>query len=98
MPAPVTNYVSKCAYKTKTGIINGRPKPHNQDSFLIRSYLKGQKGQYLFAVCDGHGPNGHFVSAFLKQRLVLYIEELLPMQPCSQPELARILKWAIAQT
>ena len=61
------NVVSSCAYKTRTGEAGGKPKKQNQDALIIAPILGA--GQYLFAVCDGHGTFGHEVSAYIKDQL-----------------------------
>lgn len=71
----VKNIVSRCAYKTRVGSCFGRPKKNNQDTFIIYPFLQGVKGQYLFAVCDGHGVYGHDVSQAIKDNLGKCIEE-----------------------
>ncbi|CAG9319239.1 unnamed protein product [Blepharisma stoltei] len=76
--ASVTNIVTRCAYKTRAGSMMGRPKKYNQDAFVIQPLLQGIKGQYLFAVCDGHGVFGHEVSGFLKEKLPIAVEQGLP--------------------
>jgi serine/threonine protein phosphatase PrpC len=68
----------RCAYKSRVGFVNNRNKKHNQDAFIIHPYLKKVKGQYLFAVCDGHGVHGHDVSGFIKEFLVSNIEDSIP--------------------
>ena len=37
----------------------------------------GQQGFHLFSVCDGHGVNGHKVSADIKAELPKLLEEKL---------------------
>lgn len=39
--------------------------------------MLGQLGLHFFSVCDGHGVNGHHVSAYIKENLPLYIEKQL---------------------
>jgi serine/threonine protein phosphatase PrpC len=41
----------------------------NQDSFIINPNINGKTWQHFFGVCDGHGPLGHHVSAFIKNSL-----------------------------
>lgn len=41
----------------------------NQDAYIIYPNFVGNKNFYLFAVCDGHGLNGHHASGFVKQNL-----------------------------
>ena len=68
-PALFDNVVTSCAYKTRTGESSGRPKKQNQDAYIISHLFGSTQGQYLFAVCDGHGLYGHEVSGFLKEYL-----------------------------
>lgn len=70
--------VTRCGFKTRTGSILSRPKKHNQDSYIISQLLEQARGQYLFAVCDGHGGNGHTVSRLLKEILPKCIGEAIP--------------------
>ncbi|OMJ86580.1 hypothetical protein SteCoe_11865 [Stentor coeruleus] len=44
----------------------------------------GVKGIYLFAVCDGHGPEGHSVARFIKQNLGNLVESFLYNNPPEQ--------------
>ena len=53
---------------SKQGIdLQNLPKV-NQDSFFVSTIQTTTKYKYI-GVCDGHGPNGHFVSNFLKETL-----------------------------
>jgi len=62
------------------GRSNGIDKEHNQDMNLeIDGFI--DKETKLFVVADGHGFNGHYVSAVIKQRL----PELI-LQNISSPE------------
>lgn len=72
-----SNSVKTVAYKTKVGFVCGKPKLHNQDSFIIKPSLKGIRGHYLFAVLDGHGTYGHDVSSFIRENFTKIIEECL---------------------
>ena len=49
------------------------PGKTNQDSFILAPNLMQLSSLHLFGVCDGHGTNGHFVSAFIKKILGLDI-------------------------
>lgn len=51
---------------TRTGSIDGKPKPVNQDSLLALKNLNGKSSYSLAAVFDGHGPEGHHVSKFVE--------------------------------
>jgi serine/threonine protein phosphatase PrpC len=55
------------AVKTKAGT-NGKQAKTNQDIALVD--VKLPFGIKLFGVCDGHGVNGHHVSAFIKGHLL----------------------------
>ncbi len=50
-------------FKTKAGS-NGKATKINQDTILIDTKL--HFGLKVYCVCDGHGLNGHHVSAFIK--------------------------------
>lgn len=52
--------------RTKAGT-NGHQTKVNQDIAIVDSFQHGVK---LYCVCDGHGLNGHLVSAFIKQKLL----------------------------
>ena len=97
-PKHTTNCVSQCAYTTRTGVDTDVPKKVNQDSFIIKSDLQAVPGQYLFAVCDGHGPAGHLVSQLIKAKLGNFLEASLPQDPSSESELRRALQEAIRKT
>jgi serine/threonine protein phosphatase PrpC len=75
------NVVSKFFCKTKTGSIMSVPKDQNQDSYIIQTSLQGIKGNYLFAVCDGHGTEGHNVSRLIKTFLNSVLENKLIRLP-----------------
>ena len=51
---------------TRTGTIEGKPKPYNQDSLVALKNLAGKSNHSLAAVFDGHGPEGHHVSRFIE--------------------------------
>ena len=71
------NVITRCGYKTRIGSVMGKAKKHNQDNWLISHQIQGNKGQFLLAVCDGHGDKGHKVSLLIKQNLTKTIEECL---------------------
>ena len=56
----------KWSYRTRKGYNPLDPNKPNQDQYIVKLYK--QKKQ-LFAVADGHGPNGHLVSQFVVNRL-----------------------------
>ena len=42
----------------------------NQDSYFVSTIPINSNSKYKYiGVCDGHGPNGHFISTFLKETL-----------------------------
>lgn len=41
----------------------------NQDVYIAIPSFANSKEKSYFAVCDGHGVNGHFVSGYIKQHL-----------------------------
>lgn len=49
--------ITKMSFRTRTGSINGVPKGHNQDAYLIVPDFAGCKNQCLLGVYDGHGKN-----------------------------------------
>jgi hypothetical protein len=57
----------KTAMKTKAGT-NGKQLKVNQDTAFIEQRL--QFGLKCYCVCDGHGLNGHTVSAFIKTHMI----------------------------
>lgn len=66
------------SFRTKTGSINGKLKPNNQDDFFVIHELGNCKNQILIGVMDGHGLYGHDVSSFVKKQLPLLIESFMP--------------------
>jgi serine/threonine protein phosphatase PrpC len=61
-PIPKQNKIHFVS-KTKAGT-TGKQTKINQDMPIIE--MKFPFGIKLFAVCDGHGLNGHLVSSFIK--------------------------------
>lgn len=57
----------KYSFRTKKGYQITNPNKVNQDNFIAYPNYAQNPFQHLFAVCDGHGVNGHFVSYFIKQ-------------------------------
>lgn len=70
--------VQKITFKTKTGTVNGRAKPNNQDELLAINNFANCKNQLFLSVMDGHGIYGHEVSGFVKRNLPIFIENNLP--------------------
>eukprot|EP00887_Chlorella_sp_A99_P000493 scaffold17.g493.t1 len=64
---------------------DGNARKTNQDScFAYEQFMA--PGQALFAALDGHGPNGHLVSAFLKQRMPVALCEKLAQEEQEQQQ------------
>ncbi|CAI2359825.1 unnamed protein product [Moneuplotes crassus] len=67
------NQVSKYSFATKKGISLKRNVPpkssENQDSYIASPKMMGYNFLHLFAICDGHGTNGHKASNFLRNTL-----------------------------
>jgi serine/threonine protein phosphatase PrpC len=64
------------SHKTRAGKLPYKAFKPNQDSFIIHPNLSGHKDKFIFGVCDGHGANGHIVSAFIKNHLPKNLETL----------------------
>lgn len=62
----------KSAFKSKAGNNCGRTKT-NQDSCLVKMHGLKLEGFNLFAVMDGHGSHGHFISNSVKALFSEYI-------------------------
>lgn len=62
---------------SRTGIVNNKPKLHNQDSLLVLKGLNKNPNQHLVAVFDGHGPEGHNVSKFLQSQFSIDFPKFL---------------------
>lgn len=77
----LTNVVFRAGFKSRVGSVKGKPKLHNQDSVIIKPNLQNLRGQYLFAICDGHGQEGYAITEFVKENLITYVEMLLPPDP-----------------
>lgn len=78
------NTVQKFSVKTKTGSSMGIPKPQNQDVFIINPSILSQKFMSFFAVCDGHGSEGHLVSGMIKSNFIKLLEKNLTSSNPSQ--------------
>lgn len=77
----INNTVSRAGYKSRVGYVKGKPKLHNEDSIIIQAHLQKVRGQYLFAVSDGHGISGHAISEFIKECFPNVLQHLLPVEP-----------------
>jgi hypothetical protein len=58
----------KYSYRTRQGVQISNPNKVNQDSLLIKTNL-AERETNLYAVADGHGVYGHFVSQFIVKNL-----------------------------
>lgn len=77
----VKNLVTKVAFRSKPGKVQGAVKMHNQDKIKILSQIHNVKGQFMFCVVDGHGAHGHFISQFIKKSFSREIKQSFPSQP-----------------
>lgn len=73
LPVKITserfNCITKFAFATSVGHQPGNPNKPNQDAYVLVPNMLGQLGLHFFSVCDGHGINGHHVSAYIKENL-----------------------------
>ena len=80
-PTNSFGYISSSEIKVKnfyaksvTGKKPEHPNRANQDSeFTVKDFFK-QKNTFIFGVLDGHGPNGHLVSNYVKKSFLKNIE------------------------
>jgi len=66
-------YILRFSYRTRKGYIPNNSGKVNQDSFIINPNINSKTWQHFFAVCDGHGPFGHHVSSFIKNKLPVQV-------------------------
>lgn len=64
---PLRNVNYATAVRTKAGT-NGKQTKINQDIAIVEEKLP--HNLKLYCICDGHGLNGHLVSAFIKTALI----------------------------
>ena len=57
-------------------IKNNAEKQFNQDSSLIIEDVCGIKKYNIYSIMDGHGSNGHFVSNFIKEKIIQYFTDI----------------------
>lgn len=97
---PLTKKITNIAHITKTGF-NGfhrkGPQKVNQDNFFINTF--DEYNISFIGVCDGHGANGHLVSAFLKEYLPMLVhkelKEKIPLSNQSQSSFSKIKSTSI---
>ncbi|CAD8086954.1 unnamed protein product [Paramecium primaurelia] len=65
------------AMRTKAGCQPNKATKINQDAAIVCPKNVENVGYKLFAVCDGHGLNGHMVSNQIKQQLPKHLGRLL---------------------
>lgn len=66
---------------TRTGYIPSKPDKKNQDIHFTHKDFCGNPNLWFFNVCDGHGLNGHFASAFVKDNLGQSIQNQARFNP-----------------
>ena len=76
----VSNCIARAGFKSRTGTINGKSKYQNQSAAIIKPNLQNVRGQYLFAVCSGHGPIGHKITDAIKEKYHSILELALPRE------------------
>ena len=67
-----------CVSATQKGFIikNNKEKQNNQDCSLIIENVCGIKNYNIYSIMDGHGSNGHFVSNFIKDKIIQYFNDI----------------------
>lgn len=75
LPADVKRVLTLCAYMSRAG---QEPdfKKTNQDNCCVHRIF-ADDAQSLYGCFDGHGPNGHHVSRFIKENLPRHIAKKL---------------------
>jgi serine/threonine protein phosphatase PrpC len=68
------------SYRTKKGSVPSNPGKVNQDSHIILPNINSKTWQHFFAICDGHGPLGHYVSGYIKNILPTIVSTLKNLQ------------------
>lgn len=69
----------KVACMSRGGREPGFKKTNQDNCFAFEKYITGD--QSLFGAMDGHGPNGHLVSNFVKQHLPILLVNYLAQDP-----------------
>ena len=64
------------SYRTKKGSVPSNPGKVNQDAHILFPNMNNKTWQHFFGVCDGHGPLGHFVSAYIKNTLPQVVKSI----------------------
>ena len=68
--------IKNCSNLTKGGKEEDGLSKINQDSYISLTNINNVKDFNIFAVLDGHGPEGHKISKYAAQALVKYILSL----------------------
>ena len=72
---PMTHIIHSMASLSRAGFERSQRKTNQDSCFAFRQYV--QPHQAIAGVLDGHGPQGHGVSGFIKQQLPMVIAEQL---------------------
>ncbi|KAK4755746.1 hypothetical protein SAY87_009503 [Trapa incisa] len=75
VPVPSHNFRLEYSVLTQRGYYPDSPDKENQDSFCIRTNLRGDPSIHFFGVFDGHGQFGTQCSNFVRDRLVEALSE-----------------------
>ncbi|XP_031398064.1 probable protein phosphatase 2C 35 isoform X1 [Punica granatum] len=70
VPVPSHNFRLEYSVLTQRGYYPDSPDKENQDSFCIKTQLRGNANVHFFGVFDGHGQFGTQCANFVRDRLV----------------------------
>ncbi|CAB4262860.1 unnamed protein product [Prunus armeniaca] len=70
VPVPSHDFRLEYSLLTQRGYYPDSPDKENQDSFCVRTQVRGNPNIHFFGVFDGHGQFGTQCSNFVKDRLV----------------------------
>lgn len=62
--------------KSRKGENKDGSTKYNQDSCFFKLGLNNDKNMNVFGVMDGHGSEGHLVSQFIKNNMIINLEKL----------------------
>ena len=89
----VKNCISRAGFKSRSGYLNGKKKPHKEIGVIIKPNLQNIRGQYLFSMCSGHGSLGHRICEAVKGHYASTLELLMPFEP-SEEHISKALQLA----
>lgn len=74
---PMHNILGLFSFGTKAGKVSEHRWKTNQDELISVSNVLGMPHVHFFAVCDGHGVNGHYIARKIKEDLPKFLTEEL---------------------